>query len=418
MGTDRYPVGGGHNLTGPHGPFTAPTHANLPVLVAREFLQFPHGVFLDALVHRLWRYFNDLSKTALYHRIRRLLLSWEENGLVRLEKVDGLVFAQPLRVDLIFCIANFKPSSSRRPLHPLRREAIKLLKSTKEMEEYDWLELGYFFEEYLDDVNSKIIVLKSVEEGSYLLLPYRHRFKPARLKLLKRKYEEVWSKLEANHKIGIFLTLTVDPKDYDSLLEIAREVPKAFNRLKAWIRKRLKFNPPHVAVYEFQDNGRLHLHVILFGVSRIADKKTELTPELERIGFGKISYIYKIVKKGGRWAWTKGRPRDANLNPKDYLMKYLVKAIRMPKMPEVITFPKPELKVDDLKLAMYWATGKRFFTYSIRIGREERAVKVKVRFFEFIGVFSVLNVPDHVLERSMNPWLIYLLATGPGPPPS
>jgi len=46
----------------------------------------------------------------------------------------------------------------------------------------------------------------------------------------------------------------------------------------------------------------------------------------------------------------------------------------------------------------------------IRKGRE---VIVKVKLFEFAGVFTILDVPDQVLERSISPWLVDYLATGP-----
>lgn len=384
-----------------------------------SLLQNSYGVYLPYLVREASKQFSGLSKTALYHRVRRILLSWEKEGLVTLEKRDGMVFARP-RVDLISRIAKFKPreathgrfcARAKLParLHPLRRVALRLLASSTEFSRSDWEELWGLFEEYLDDVESKVLVLKSLVEEGYLLLPYNHRFRRYRLRRILREYDRVWEALSSRYDVGVFMTITVDPKDYNSLYEIAREVPKAFNRLKSWIKKRLRFNPPHIVVYEFQDSGRLHLHVVFFGISRIGDKFTEITPELVRVGFGRISWVYKVVKTGDSWSWAREKPRGAHSTPRDYLRKYLIKAFNLPDPGSDVR----ELSVDKMKIAMYWATGKRFFTYSrvARVGG--RKVAAVLRFYEFVGAFYVLDLPDYILDFALNPDFVYNFATGP-----
>jgi len=409
-----YPVGGGFNET-VRALGGTPAY-DLRVFVAKQLLRNSYGVYLPYLVREASKEFRSLSKSALYHRVRRILLSWEKEGLLRLEKRDGMVFARPLRVDLISRIAKFKPreathgrfcARAKLParLHPLRRAALRLLASSTEFSRSDWEELWGLFEEYLDDVESKVLVLKSLVEEGYLLLPYNHRFRRYRLRRILREYDRVWEVLSSRYDVGVFMTITVDPKDYNSLYEIAREVPRAFNRLKSWIKKRLRFNPPHIVVYEFQDSGRLHLHVVFFGIGRIGDKFTEITPELVRVGFGRISWVYKIVKTGDSWSWAREKPRGAHSTPRDYLRKYLVKSLDMPD-----SFDLRELKVDDMKISMYWVTGKRFFTSS-RVGVKGRIVTV--RLYEFVGVFCLLDVPEQVLEYALNPEFPFELATGP-----
>ncbi|MEM0172649.1 MAG: hypothetical protein QXV57_08845 [Thermoproteota archaeon] len=79
----------------------------------------------------------------------------------------------------------------------------------------------------------------------------------------------------------------------------------------------------------------------------------------------------------------------------------MIKAINMPK-------DSSELKVDDLKVEIYWATCKRFFTYS-RIEREKIIVEgnrsVVVKLYEFIGVFDFFDIQDQVLSLHLTPKL-------------
>ncbi|MEM4819444.1 MAG: hypothetical protein QXQ91_03970 [Nanopusillaceae archaeon] len=346
--------------------------------------------------------------------------SWEKDGLIEIHRVNSLLFTKPRRVDLILKLAVFKPdkrvelsdgvsngshgSNVKLPvrLHEVRRFAIESLLLKKiEFSVDDWRFLDLLFKSYLDDVENKVIVLKNVVDESYLLLPYKHRFKY--IKKYIKKYDDLWN-FFSRYSVGVFMTFTVDPSRYRNLWEVSREVPKAFNRFKSWLKKRLGFNPPHICVYEFQDNGRLHLHVILFGVSRIGDKFTEITPELVRIGFGKINYLYKIVNRG-KWVWAGEKPGGGG--PREYLKKYLVKSFKL-FFGDSNDSSVGVVNVDVMKLSMYWASGKRFFSYS-RIEGVKVKVKVVRGLYEFVGVFDVLDLPDYVLEY-------YVLEFVVGPP--
>ena len=420
MGVRHPPPGGGSNPREGAGG----GRLRLEAFVAKQLLQNSYGVFLSYLVKEASKHFNGLSRTALYHRIRRILLSWEKKGLIQLSKVDGMVFARPLQVDLISIISKFqtngklqrrfcKTANLPRKLHPLRREAARFLTEAKELDRQSWEYLFGLFADYLSDVNSRIIVLKHTDVDEYLLLRYNHRFRKHRLREIRRRYREVWDTLSAKCHVGVFLTLTADPKRYNSLYEISREIPKAFNRFKSWVRRKRKLRRslPYICVYEFQDKGMLHLHVVFFGIGRIADKKTELTPALVKMGFGEVNYIYKIVRKGGRWTWAKKKPRGARLSPEDYLEKYLVKAFNLP---DLDSSDVKELSIDEMKVSMYWATGKRFFTYS-RISSIGVGVGSAVlsRVYVFVGVFYLWDIPDEVLDFAFNPEVFYYLATGP-----
>ncbi|MEM4819445.1 MAG: hypothetical protein QXQ91_03975, partial [Nanopusillaceae archaeon] len=97
--------GGGFNNKDDAPP---PVHPRLETFIAKQFKENPQGVFLSYLVKVASEYFN-VEKKALYHRIRRILLSWKQKGLIEIHRVNSLLFARPLRVDLILKLAVFKP---------------------------------------------------------------------------------------------------------------------------------------------------------------------------------------------------------------------------------------------------------------------------------------------------------------------
>lgn len=456
MGTREYPLEAvdGTSAAGRAGHDQAVY--GLEAYIADQLLHNPyilHGVYLSYLVRDASTRFTELSEKAIYHRVRRLLLRWHKEGLIKLTKIKGMLFAIPLakfygrpsRVDSIGVASKtqtiggpvtesrqadartrrriFNSANLPRRLHPHRRAAIDFLRQTLELDEKGWRYINDLFRFYLDDTRYKVVVLRSLEDLSFLLLPYSHRFWRSRLKEILDKYEEVWRALSSRYEVGVFLTITSDPKKETNLYDCSREMSRRFNALMSWIKKKVKRKRlPYICVPEFQDNGRLHLHVVIFGIGRIADKKSELTPELERLGFGKINYIYKIVKRDGKWVWAKKRPRDTRRNPQDYLKKYLEKAIigsfLFNRNSSGAAF-ETNYSIALMKLAMYWATGKRFFTYSYSALRAEDEepdeFMIGPKLYEYVGTFNLWDLPEQILKNALNPELYYLLLGVPPP---
>ena len=163
-----------------------------------------------------------------------------------------------------------------------------------------------------------------------------------------------------------------------------------WHRIKAYLRKKHKITHLHILADEPQDNLSLHRHAIIFGISRIMDKReftewlddklirffskmgdhvqktvnNRLTEDqvkaLNKLGKkllkkylrykrkhkryqGHINYLCKLVKKGNLWEnpppdylkclEKKKQQKDltsydgAVLSPPDYIRKYLIKKI-------------------------------------------------------------------------------------------
>ncbi|MEM4066144.1 MAG: hypothetical protein QXV17_04705, partial [Candidatus Micrarchaeaceae archaeon] len=276
--------------------------------------------------------------TAVYHRVRRLLKRWEKEGLVTLSKVDGLVVAKPTPLLL--------HSSSTR--HTTRHKSRHTSKLWKPLSQQELDELYSDFMTYLEEVKRKKLVLVG---DDLLILPYKTRFTPHHLRSLLKEFDSSFE------RSGIFLTLTYRGSPLSSLSSLS----VSFNRLKAWLRRRLGFTPHHVVTYEFTKRGVLHLHVALFNVSWIMDKRS-LTRHLVRMGFGKVNWISRF--------------RDDHVRL--YMRKALLRSLRT-----------LEGKAQDKTIALYWATGKRFFSTS---RRHSSSSTTRPPRYHFVGVFNVMEV--------------------------
>lgn len=139
------------------------------------------------------------------------------------------------------------------------------------------------------------------------------------------------------------------------------------------------FRPRYMQVYEFQKNGLLHGHAILFGKSYL-DYWEDIALDWQRLGQGERIYVYGIHKESDRWVWDKAQPTDArNRQPVDYLGKYLVKGVKAGE-----------------GHGLYWSINKRFFTNS-RALTEDRELPDESEklpsMYSFIGTTRNDEVP-------------------------
>lgn len=367
-------------------------------------------------------------KARLRARMWRRLKKWAQLELVILEKEDGLWWITPTwaLVDLIRRHGFLKPHGGK-PIHPLRFLARSVVAKKRQLKLKDWERLFDFFIDYYEDVDRKVLVFLPIEgTGTPLLLSYKHRFRPGCIRKKLKQFKALLVYFGRKYKHAVFITLTMDPKMYFSILEGRRKAQEAWNRLRAFLRKKFGRSIPFIACWEPQDSGNPHLHVVFFGIRWIGDHY-ELTEILKRLGFGEIHYEYQLAWNGQHWVWRRRKPRDAHQAPGAYLSKYLRKALYAVLEP---SFSSLDARLgsegtecydvlQDWKIAWYFATGARFFTYGLgkRVKRRREEIRKGRVFYVFIGAYY----RDQLMNREF--WLpleklrrkIYDL--GPGPPP-
>jgi hypothetical protein len=125
------------------------------------------------------------------------------------------------------------------------------------------------FSLWLADINQKILVfLKPDGEPAYRL--YKTRFNSLE-KLYEKEeaWEEAWAKAE-KYSFGVGLVLTNPPTSVIPL-KIQRFVSSIFrHKLKANLRRKFGFSPPHICAFEPQRGRKsllsLHFHMYIFGI--------------------------------------------------------------------------------------------------------------------------------------------------------
>lgn len=241
------------------------------------------------------------------------------------------------------------------------------------------------FNAWDEETRQKVIVLRNLRSGEYIPKPYKTRFNNEPRKLYNIKvYNTGIDNSLAKWKIGVFLTLTTDPliwmspkgekftrhindpetgkpdpktgKPYvfegvgrgSNEYEANRHESTAWRKWYEKICHRFHRRIPYIRCVEYQENGLIHTHVLLFDVDWNIPWYDFAKEWGTDYGQGYLNKSYQVINDGTKWTWQKHRPEDTEGRaPADYLKKYLIKS-----MYETSGF------------YMYWATNKRFFTMS------------------------------------------------------
>ena len=248
-------------------------------------------------------------------------------------------------------------------------------------------EIGNYFDDYIDDINDRTIILERImnydEYGQrYFFLPYQTRWNSkARKKIILDKYEISIMKSLERYKTAIHLVLTTDPKRHKSLWHANRHFSPAFNKFMSFLKKRLGYRPDYLTVYEFTKSGLLHAHVLIFGISYLIPH-VDITREWEKCNQGSYNYIYALKKTKNGWQYKRERPTDSKKGQTadDYLKKYLKKA-----------------QFDESLLFLYWTFNKRFYTCSRTLSAKIKNPSNGKNKFIFVGSFNVFEIPAWVI---------------------
>lgn len=152
----------------------------------------------------------------------------------------------------------------------------------------------------------------------------------------------------------------------------ASELRKAASE---YIKVDLNLKLPYLCVREFQRNGNVHYHIVIFGVSWLKHND-EISRIWQEYGQGKITKINKIRFNEERgYIWADKAPEDSKgRQPLEYLKKYLLKGQYAEKNPEASL--------------LYWVFNSRFFTYSSSLLSDEHRPRpyISKGLYEFAGV--------------------------------
>lgn len=216
--------------------------------------------------------------------------------------------------------------------------------------------IGYFLD-YLEDISDKRLLFLD-ENGEPHVLEYLTRFNSKRkAKQYKRKYKHIWRLSAERYKWAVHVTLTIDPAKVQNLYEARVKAQEAWNRFITWLKKDKGRKLEYIRFNEYQQNGRMHVHAVIFGIRGLGKRWKEFKDKHWGMGFISTS---RLVNKRGKWVYV-----DV---PKDYDERVRKKYLHAePSAYFYFNLPNGEVPEDDydlLQLALHWALNTRFFTNS------------------------------------------------------
>lgn len=320
---------------------------------------------------------HNIPYQTIYHYVRRN----KNKGLFSVKKELGLLWVRALitpdRIDLIEGMQNSnKIQNTELAQLPRKCTNERITAARQTMRRLDIRPVKdrctTLFKEYVTKTsNKKLVFVPNPEKdffGETLLLDYVTRFNDKGRKVEElNKFEHCWDTSLSRYKSAVMLTLTFDPKLQESLWQCNKEAPDKFNKLMSYFTRKLGYRPQYINVFEYQKNGRIHFHVLFFGLKWLIDKSV-LSQLWHKYGAGEIVDFLTLRNSGNKWIWDRHKPKDANnKDPEEYLKKYLKKGL-----------------FDISKLYQYWIYNNRFFTNSRNLNVICK-YKVSQGFYVFIG---------------------------------
>ncbi|MDG5778928.1 hypothetical protein QA599_21050 [Haloarculaceae archaeon H-GB1-1] len=255
----------------------------------------------------------------------------------------------------------------------------------------------------------------------YLCVPYRTRFNSTdRARGLRASWERAWDRASERYDDAVVVTLTTDPGMHESIASATDALIENKNRLAGWLAYNPKspdrpsrpgYRPPNLYVLEFTDSGLPHLHVVFFGVPWVTTQAA-LSTYWERREQGRVVDVRRLSNRRGRWRWSGDRPDDAaGQTPRDYLSKSIRALSTVADMTPGDLFDAAAARrsgdpIDALadlwKIALYWATGKRFFDGSGELTKDDNDADSvpHVPRYRFVGAAQYNDLPGYVRSRA------------------
>lgn len=236
------------------------------------------------------------------------------------------------------------------------------------------------FTQYVERIDNLELHFEPLEDifAASITKPYATRFNNLSKQItLRENYEKAFKGGEDQFDIASFVTLTTDPKKFSNLWKANKYFQKNWNKLITALRKRTDKDLPYVCVREFQDNGRVHFHIVLFGIHLPPTKKgapwnNPISKTWKKYGQGEITDVKNLRSQDGVMQWVHDRPSDCSKDesPMKYLKKYLLKA-----------------QYDETAQFQYWIYNARYYTYSRSLHRTPKRRRY-VSMYRFAGTID------------------------------
>ncbi|ARS91257.1 hypothetical protein B1756_17030 [Natrarchaeobaculum aegyptiacum] len=235
----------------------------------------------------------------------------------------------------------------------------------------------------------------------YILKPMTDRFSDDfEAKSSYASFCGAFEKASELYIIGQMITLTTDPKRFDSIEEMYESLMKNKTRFMQWLKDKLGRDtvPTNLHVVEFTDTGLPHLHLCVFGVhvSEVPSEADVSEYWGETRDQGSEVDCQRIQYSTGRDRWIMGSGAD--------LQYYLAKTYN-DMMAVASGETEPENFTHGWKLALYWCMEIQVHNGSqVLMGNsrddDENGDNVKFYSYEFVGAANIIDIPAHITNKA------------------
>jgi hypothetical protein len=209
------------------------------------------------------------------------------------------------------------------------------------------------------------------------------------------------------------VTLTPDPKRFESNAEILQSVQDNLSNFIEWLVHQLGTRPDYLKVLEFQQNGLPHYHVVLFGVRIVDNGESETGKPLiseqevreywdETRGIGEQVKVQPIHTRSDSWLLHK----DKNSRGKT-VYQYLSDAMRgLCQLAETdVSELQDMVGSGDVSLwrqVLYWAYEKQYLSYSNSLKEsKDDGELTDIKQWDYVGTAEYKQIPTQVRRNAI-----------------
>jgi len=267
--------------------------------------------------------------------------------------------------------------------------------------------------QYRENTADKYTLLKRRITEEYLALPYRTRFNDReRAESSQSRFRTALHNASEDFRMATAVTLTPDPKRFESHVEATDAITKQVNNLNSYLKYQTG-GFEAVPVFDFQRNGLPHIHLVLFGVRIVEDESNNETGEPtvseaqireywdSNADMGKQVAVQPARRRNDEWLLHND---DKKVSLRHYLGKRIRELIELAELDESELWQKVES--GDIELwrhALFWATGKQYVSCSDSLKESDDGDGDDLPYapaWEYVGTMKFDQIPEHVLDRT------------------
>lgn len=260
----------------------------------------------------------------------------------------------------------------------------------------------------LANIDDKWTIFERIDRAEYLLLKYTNRFNDVgRAEDILDGLNFALNAAAREYSNAVVLTVTVDPKRFDSHSAAVESITENKGRLMDWLAYQVapgteRDMPENMSVLEFQENGLPHYHIVLFGCSWLTSQE-QLSAKWSDLGVGSVVDARVAGSRNGSFIMHNDDGVTRTL--KDYLGKSARELVELAGMsPAELQEQVENGDIHMWRQALYWATGKQYYSCSPDLKKSNDGDDVEdeqgdVTIWEFVGVARYEDIPAHVRQQ-------------------